>query len=133
MSRRLDYGAGHYQTARALLASFPNSALYRLDADLFFESLLPAFRWWESGRRYPSCERWLAFAYLDGPHDDADVARHALACLPRLAVGGRLCIDDARRCRSAVALLEAVPGLEREELSERRACFVWRGDPMEAT
>jgi hypothetical protein len=126
VSSRLDYGEDHYATARQLLAPFPNSALFRIDADTFLEALLPRYRWWVAGRSFPTVPRWLAFAYLDGLHDDADVAREALLLLPFLAPGGRICVDDVHRCPAAIALLGSIPRLVRENTSERRACFVAR-------
>ena len=124
VSDLLDYGDGHYATARRLLSSFPNSALFRMDADLFLSVVLPVFRWWEAGREYPTRSRWLSFIWLDGPHDDADVAREALLSLPILAPGGRLCIDNADRCPRAIALLEGIRTLRRESMAGTRACFL---------
>lgn len=126
-SGALDYGDEHYARARALLAHFSNHALFRMDADTFLAGVLPRYSWWSLGRRFPDHERFVAFAFLDGPHDDASVCREALLVLPFLAPAARLCIDNVGLCPGAVALLDGLPELERITLGNDRACFRRRG------
>jgi len=124
VSRQLDYGDAYYCGARRLLATFPNHSLFRMEADAFLSHVMPRYRWWRHGRQYPTCERWLSFAYLDGPHDDEDVAREALLLLPLLSPRGRISIDNAERCPNAVRLLGGTPLLEMVLMQHHRVAFV---------
>lgn len=113
VSAVLDYGEQHYARTRQLLAGFQSSIFFRLDVEPFLLHLLPHLAWWFEHRRYPTEERFLSFAFLDGPHDDRGVALQCALLLPRMAPGASLVIDNSDKCPGASALLPRLaPGLQ---------------------
>lgn len=121
VSSILAYGERFYAEARALLARFPNSVLYRLDADLFLDGVLPHLRWWFEHTAFPTSPRFLSFAYLDGRHDAASVVSETMRVLPHVAPRGCVLIDNVDKCPEAAAFLRAAfPRLRIEDLGDRR-------------
>ena len=128
VSRVLDYGEAHYAHARRLLAGFRSSLLYRLDVETFLLHLLPHLSWWFDHQRYPTEQRFLSFAFLDGPHDDRSVALQCALLLPRMAPGACLVIDNADKCPGAAALLPRLaPGLQIDWMPPARLVATMKG------
>lgn len=124
VSSRLDYGEHFYVQAKTLLAPFANSILFRMDADSFLRSVLPSYAWWFEHKRFPSRRPFLSFAYLDGPHDSADVASQALMLWDLVVAGGEICIDNGDHCPAAQRFLaQALPGAQVERFPHHRVAI----------
>ena len=102
-----DYDEIMYVAAKRRLADFPNSAMFRMTASDFLTRVLPDYRWWYKGNQYPSGRRFVAFAYVDGQHDDVSVVSEVAALVPHMTRGGMIAIDNTEACPAAVEMLSA--------------------------
>lgn len=127
VSPLLDYGDAHYARARAVLAPYANSLLFRLDADTFLDALLPRLRWWHAHRCHPSSDRFLSLVYLDGRHDDDSVLGEVRRVLPHVCEGGTIVIDDVDKCPRAVEILTRSTEFEVRALPHARLGLVVSG------
>lgn len=119
----LGYDDGCYVRARLLLAGFPGSVLYRLDADTFLCHLLPNLRWWVEHEPHPQRANFLSFAYLDGRHDGLSVAGELARVAPFVAPGGCVMIDNIDKCPEVRPLFGAMSNFSAEFIPENRVAL----------
>ena len=103
------YGEDLSTSAKARLAPFWRSAVFRMTSREFIYGVLPWYRWWVDGTEYPASRRFLSFVFLDGQHESAGVVQEAVGVLPFMAPGGAIVVDNTESCPSAIAMLHSSP------------------------
>ena len=107
----LRYGEDLYAEARRLLAESPRSAVFRMPSEDFIAHVLPTYRWWFDGRGFPTSRRFVAFAWVDGQHENTHLVQDVAGLVPFVAPGGTIALDNVRGLPEGVALLAASPRL----------------------
>jgi hypothetical protein len=108
---RATYGEENYGAARKVLGEFPNSVLFRMPSEDFLARVLPWFRWWRGGVEFPLSRRFIAFAWVDGQHDDVSVVGDVAGLYPFMAPNGVIAIDNTEDCPAALAMIRSSPKL----------------------
>lgn len=99
------YGDSVYDVARSVLTPFPNSILYKMTDTEFLHRVLPTLTWWWTGHEHPASRRFLAFSFLDGPHEATAVVEEFCAVLRHTAPGGAIAIDNVESIPGVVEML----------------------------
>jgi hypothetical protein len=97
------YGDDNYVQAKTILATKPNSFLFRQDSRSFLEMTLDEYSWFHEGIRYVPI---FDFIYQDGLHDDEGVIDDVFLATDYCSDDFVIVIDDSNQCPGALKYIK---------------------------